>query len=1418
MKTIIPLFLLVFYTALIVKAENEPNNTSATANVLTLNGSDNGNLTDPDNEDWWKIIITVDGRLTINTTNTPSGQFYVRLFDSNATTELANSFKYSDGSGGTITYSLMPNTYYIKIERYAGSTNYSVISSLIPAPFTNDIENNDASINASIINQNDSLTGHLGYHTNGWTDNSDWWKITTNTDGKLTINTTNENTLQYYVRLYDADGTTELANSFKYYDGSGGIINYSLMSGNYFIKIEIYSGNGSYCIKTPLTPATFTNDNENNDTPNNANTISTNDSLTGHLGHHNIGWTDNSDWWKITPATDGRLTINTTTENTLQYWVRLYDADTVTQLDYSFKYSDNSGGTINYSLMPGTYFIKIELYTGYGSYSIKTPFVNATFTNDIENNDTPDNPNTINTNDSLTGHLGYHTNGLTDDSDWRKITPATDGRLTINTTTENTLQYWVRLYDADTATQLDYSFKYSDNSGGTINYSLMPGTYFIKIERYLGYGSYSVKTHYTLPVLPNDNENNDLPNNANIISPNDSLSGHLGYHTVGWTDNSDWWKVNTTIDGKLSINTTNENTLQYNVRLYSSDTTTQLDYAFKYSDGSGGTINYCCILPPNTYFIKIEHYSGYGSYNVKTSFRPLPIAKFGYIGCINNFSFIDSSLYATSYLWDFGDGTTSTLANPQHTYQQPGVYNVCLIASNTVGPDTVYSYANVKGIKNVYVNKAGNTGDATVYVYGGGFTTDTKFKLTRSGYPDIVGDTVIIPCVGAIRTTFDLRSKQPGLWNVVVNIPGDTIMTLVDGFTIETGVPANPWVNIIGRDKILFNRSQTYDITYGNSANVDASGVPLWIVVSRGTGIDVSFQGFELELPKVAIDSGWTNIRDSIPVYIDVDSLFGEAFKARIYGFYIPIIPAGQTETVKMIVHSNQDVRVMAWVNTPYFQSPLSQDYKTCVALAAAKLLASGIGLVSPIDGCVHSVVTNYIYDPWSYKQPQVNTPKTWGSSLWNLATTALSCAGAFTPMGVALNFAVNLTNLAADFQSAWGAANACKDAYGQKSRKDKSVKAVSSFDPNEIIGLSGYTSNRYSLKDESYPYTIFFENLPTASAPAQEVFVTDTLDLNVFDIKRFGFGQITFGDSVVSPLSDQYEFTKDIDLRPTKNIILRIDAKLDTTDAVIRWHFASFDPANMNITEDPMGGFLPPNVISPEGEGSVSFYVGLKTNLVNNTQIKNKASIVFDFNPAINTNQWMNTLDLIKPESSVSPLAAVINDTVFELNWSGADDGSGVRNYTIYVSKNDSANTAWKAYTSATSAYFTGQYGNKYKFYSIAYDSLGHIENDHATYDAVTQLLLSIPEKDLNPNSLRIFPNPANNYANVEFELAYPEKVILKVTDILGREVILPRNEYLVAGIHRISIKTIELKTGIYFLNLQTEKYSTTQKFNIIK
>jgi PGF-pre-PGF domain-containing protein len=61
--------------------------------------------------------------------------------------------------------------------------------------------------------------------------------------------------------------------------------------------------------------------------------------------------------------------------------------------------------------------------------------------------------------------------------------------------------------------------------------------------------------------------------------------------------------------------------------------------------------------------------------------------------------FIDNSTGSpTSWLWDFGDGTTSTDQNPTHAYAKEGGYTVTLTIKNAIGSNTVskYGYALVR--------------------------------------------------------------------------------------------------------------------------------------------------------------------------------------------------------------------------------------------------------------------------------------------------------------------------------------------------------------------------------------------------------------------------------------------------------------------------------------------------------------------------------------------------------------------------------------------------------------------------------------------------------------------------------------------------------------------------------------------------
>lgn len=61
-------------------------------------------------------------------------------------------------------------------------------------------------------------------------------------------------------------------------------------------------------------------------------------------------------------------------------------------------------------------------------------------------------------------------------------------------------------------------------------------------------------------------------------------------------------------------------------------------------------------------------------------------------------SFTNASQRATSYSWSFGDGATSTLAAPSHTYAAGGMYAVTLTASNECKTETYTDTLHVGGL------------------------------------------------------------------------------------------------------------------------------------------------------------------------------------------------------------------------------------------------------------------------------------------------------------------------------------------------------------------------------------------------------------------------------------------------------------------------------------------------------------------------------------------------------------------------------------------------------------------------------------------------------------------------------------------------------------------------------------------------
>jgi len=274
----------------------------------------------------------------------------------------------------------------------------------------------------------------------------------------------------------------------------------------------------------------------------------------------------------------------------------------------------------------------------------------------------------------------------------------------------------------------------------------------------------------------------------------------------------------------------------------------------------------------------------------------------------------------------------------------------------------------------------------------------------------------------------------------------------------------------------------------------------------------------------------------------------------------------------------------------------------------------------------------------------------------------------------------------------------------------DISIQVIGSFDPNEKLGPNGFADNGFIPKGVSSQYTINFENLPDATAPANQVIVTDQLSEN-FDWRTLQLSEITFGDTVVQVPGRRSHYTDDI-LMPN-GLIARINAGLNIQTGVVTWRITAIDPETGKTHENPLLGLLPPN--DPEthdGEGHVTFLIRPKTDIATGTEINNKAIIVFDTNEPIETNEVFSTVDNDAPSSSVIS-SEEQTDSSYKVSWSGDgdDNGSDIAGYDIYVSDNGGKYTLWLGNTKDMFATYTGEPGHTYSFYSVARDNAGNVE-----------------------------------------------------------------------------------------------------------
>lgn len=294
----------------------------------------------------------------------------------------------------------------------------------------------------------------------------------------------------------------------------------------------------------------------------------------------------------------------------------------------------------------------------------------------------------------------------------------------------------------------------------------------------------------------------------------------------------------------------------------------------------------------------------------------------------------------------------------------------------------------------------------------------------------------------------------------------------------------------------------------------------------------------------------------------------------------------------------------------------------------------------------------------------------------------------------------------------------------------------IGSRDPNQKLGIKGFGEANYVAPDALLAYRIDFENHSGASAPAQVVMIRDPLPPEV-DPASFRILEVGFGDRVLPVPGDARFFEETVEYAYEDDIYafaIEVHVSVRIEDGSMIAFFTSLDPET-GLPPPVDIGFLPPEPETDEdsetvpgqgrGQGYVSYAVHPRPGLASGTEIRNIATIQFDFSLEIDTNQ-VDPLDpgegtdskkealvTIDADSPVMTIAAMAepDSALLPVHWSG-DSTSGMRSFDVYVRQGNGLWEPWLTATGATSGIFLGEPGSEYEFYVVGTNNVGVATN----------------------------------------------------------------------------------------------------------
>jgi hypothetical protein len=749
-----------------------------------------------------------------------------------------------------------------------------------------------------------------------------------------------------------------------------------------------------------------------------------------------------------------------------------------------------------------------------------------------------------------------------------------------------------------------------------------------------------------------------------------------------------------------------------------------------------------------------------------------------------------------------------------------------------------FDNCNTPRLSEVTPKIAGNRGATKLTLKGYCIPQGGSVLLRKQGFNDIIGQPIAMIDARHFSSIFDLDGAPTGVWNVVLRNGNDEIV-LKEAFTIEEG-RFNVSVDIIGRDIIRTNRAMAYQIAVTNNGNNDLVGLPLIFGISQN--VKVTFDNLTFAPALLENDfplDSFPEILDSFPRWLAIKAEMNDIpiKNGKWTLMFLSAIPVGETKYISIMVNSsaNQDFELYAAVANPIFEGITgygkvsnvqpSKEKVKCLAEIVKAVTKTFGALALPVVNCITDGLHTIFEAGYKYSYiDQTNYTRT--DYAWDMASniikTTVNCALAFEPTG--LRYAYELAWRAADLATdLYSIITDCRAANAPAASQTKKVQSRASYDPNEKTGPEGVGGTNILSGLRPLNYTIHFENKDTLingkpTLPAQKVVVLDTLDKTKFVMNTFQWGEVRVGKTVLKMTIPSDTLNIEYDMRPAKHILVRINGTLDTVKGIIRCVMESVDPITKREIEDPFDGFLPPNTISPQGEGYVTFSIHPRQDIPQGTPIRNRAAIIFDENKPILTNTYTNRFDYVKPVSQVLS-AERVNDTTYKVKWTASDIGVGVRHVTIWASANDGVFERVIINASGTEATFIGGWRKTYRLYSIAQDSVYNTEDRPDQPDFV---LTSREESLASAQGIFLyqnFPNPFEETTTIRYSLTKADTIRLEIMDLFGKVVHIPINQqFIKAGDYAVRLSLENLPAGTYFYRLTTSQAQLTKRMIIFK